>query len=86
MRVKKLKVKVRYFGPAHEATGNTEEFVLLSNPAFLEDLTNEVLKNHEDLQKMRSTMKVAVNSEIVEANVELSHGDEIAFLPPVAGG
>lgn len=86
MRVERLRVKALYFGPAQEATGSTEESVLLSNPAFLEDLINEVLKNHEDLTKMRSTMKIAVNSEIVEANVEIYHGDEIAFLPPVAGG
>jgi molybdopterin converting factor small subunit len=84
--VKRLKVKVLYFGPARDATGSAEEFVLLANPAFLQDLVSEVLKNHEDLDKMKITLKVAVNKEVVGTNVELHHGDEIAFLPAVAGG
>ncbi len=84
--MKRLKVKVLYFGPAQEATGSAEEFVLLGNPAFLQDLVGEVLKNHDDLDKMKITLKVAVNGEVVGTNVQLHHGDEIAFLPPVAGG
>ncbi len=84
--MKRLKVKVLYFGPAQEAAGSAEEFVLLANPAFLQDLVSEVLKNHDDLDKMKITLQVAVNGEVVSTNVELHHGDEIAFLPPVAGG
>ncbi len=84
--MKRLKVKVLYFGPAQEATGSAEEFVLLANPAFLQDLVSEVLKNHDDLDKMKITLQVAVNGEVVGTNVQLHHGDEIALLPPVAGG
>ncbi|MBI2648928.1 MAG: MoaD/ThiS family protein [Thaumarchaeota archaeon] len=29
---------------------------------------------------------MGTNKEVVDTNVELHHGDEIAFLPPVAGG
>lgn len=84
--MKRLKVKVLYFGPAQEATGSAEEFVLLGNPSFLQDLISEILKNHEELDKMNVVLKAAVNKEVVDTNVELHHGDEIAFLPPVAGG
>lgn len=84
--MKRLKVKVLYFGPAQEATGSAEEFVLVGNPAFLHDLVSEILKNHEELDKLKVILKVAVNKEVVDTNVELHHGDEIAFLPPVAGG
>ena len=84
--MKRLKVKVLYFGPAQEAAGGAEELVLLGNPAFLQDLVNEILKSHEDLDKMKIALKMAVNEEVVDTNVELHHGDEVAILPPVAGG
>lgn len=31
-------------------------------------------------------MKVAVNGEFADFEVELSDGDEVVFIPPVAGG
>ncbi len=58
----------------------------MSNPATIEALLSEASKQHPRLERMKRSIRIAVNSEIVEVGTKLHDGDEVALLPPVTGG
>jgi molybdopterin synthase sulfur carrier subunit len=79
-----MKIKVKYFGLLAEAVNkSTEELELDANSTVLE-LQTLVKERYPKLQN--KNFKVAVNQALVEGDVVLSEQDEIALLPPFAGG
>jgi molybdopterin synthase sulfur carrier subunit len=48
------------------------------------ELTEQVVQKHPKLNTM--SFKVAVNQSVVEFNLIITETDEIALLPPFAGG
>ena len=81
-----IKVKVLYFGQARDAAGVTDEEFSLSGAASLRDLVELTQSRHVSLGKLNRSTRMAVNAELAEADQKLGDGDEVAFLPPVAGG
>ncbi len=79
-------MNVLYFAQARDAAGTGREAITLSNPATIEGLLSEASKQHPRLARMARSIRVAVNSELVEARTKLHDGDEVALLPPVTGG
>ncbi len=79
-------MSVLYFAQAREAAGTGEEAINLPRPATIEAVLSQALKEHPALLKMKSSIRVAVNFELVDGGTELRDGDEVALLPPVAGG
>jgi len=79
-------VSVLYFAQAREAAGTGEEAMTLSDHSTIEALLSTVSKNHPKLAAMKRSIKVAVNSQLAEPRTVLHDGDEVALLPPVAGG
>ncbi len=77
-----MKVKVTFFGVLTEAAGtNSAE---LEVKGTLEELKEKV---YERFPKVKNYLfKLAVNEMLVNADTPLSENDEIAFLPPYAGG
>jgi len=79
-----MKIEVKYFGLLAEAVNkSTEELELEANSTVLE-LQNLVKERYPELQN--KSFKVAVNQDLVEGEVVLSEQDEVALLPPFAGG
>ncbi len=58
----------------------------LSDHSTIEALLSLASKNHPKLAAMKRSIKVAVNSQLAEPRTMLHDGDEVALLPPVAGG
>jgi molybdopterin synthase catalytic subunit len=81
-----VQVIVKWFGPLREATGTKEMGVRLDPGARLEDLAALLARQHEAFAELRPRLRAAVNQEIAEPERVLADGDEVAFLPPVAGG
>jgi len=79
-------VKVLYFAQARDAAGTRREAIRLSNPGTVEALLSEATKQHPRLATMKHSIRIAVNSELVEIGTRLQDGDEVALLPPVTGG
>ena len=76
-------LKLKYFGMIAEAVGKENETINFSATTVLK--LDELLKNqYSGLATMN--YKIAVNQSIVKTDFELSEGDEIALLPPFAGG
>jgi molybdopterin synthase catalytic subunit len=81
-----MQVTVKWFGPLREATGSKELGVRLPEGARLGDLAALLAREHEAFAALAPRLRAAVNQELAEAGHRLADGDEVAFLPPVAGG
>ncbi|WP_228238456.1 MoaD/ThiS family protein [Allomuricauda sp. M10] len=78
-----MKVTVKYFGLVAEAMGTSEEVLNLTGTTTAHELKLKCLgplaiMDHESIQ-------VAVNQNLDETII-LKDGDEVALLPPFAGG
>lgn len=84
-----VEVKLVYFASARELTGLSEEILKLSTPTTAKGVFSEVCHHHPDLVTIERSILLAINQEYIEGDsvqVNLSHGDEVAFIPPISGG
>jgi molybdopterin synthase catalytic subunit len=81
-----MKIKVLFFGLAHDLTGFEHELVEVPDGARLEYLWRQYAGRFPRLGEMAGSLLAAVNQEVVERSRPLRDGDEVAFLPPVSGG
>ena len=77
---------ILYFASAREASGTARESVRVEPGTTVSDVVEILLKSHPGLRPLQSSIRVALNQELVGPNEGLSDGDELALLPPVAGG
>ncbi len=76
------RINLIYFGSVMDITGMTTES--LDSPASLNEL--KVLL-HERFSKLSTvTYRFSVNRQLANGDRQLVDGDEIALLPPFAGG
>jgi MoaE-MoaD fusion protein len=81
-----MHVRVLFFGRLKEIVGKSEEDAELSEGSRVEDLFARYGRRFPELAQFRSSVVASVNQEFADWRATLSHGDEIAFLPPVSGG
>ena len=79
-------VKVLYFASAQGLANLKSENMRLSEGSSVRDMASEMLLLHPELRSIARTLRYAVNFEIAENGAQLHDGDEVAVLPPVAGG
>ena len=77
---------VLYFASAQGLTNLKSERMRLKEGSSVKDMAAEMLRMHPDLKDIEPTIRYSVNFEIAEENAPLRDGDEVAVLPPVAGG
>jgi molybdopterin converting factor subunit 1 len=79
-----MKVKVKYFGAIAEKTGRNEEVLDLAViGSQVQDVKSFCLNKYHLTND--ESLQMAVNQELNKEG-ELTDGDEVAFLPPFAGG
>jgi molybdopterin converting factor subunit 1 len=78
------RIRLRYYALLREQAGRNEEFVdtAAGDAAGLYD---ELAARH-GFSLGRTQLKVAVNAEFADWSRPLADGDEVVFIPPVAGG
>jgi molybdopterin synthase catalytic subunit len=81
-----MQVSVRFFGSLREASGAKELAVRLPDGARLADLAALLAREHAAFAALAEKLRAAVNHEMAGPEQRLAEGDEVAFLPPVAGG
>jgi molybdopterin converting factor small subunit len=91
-----MRISIEYFGPVREAAGAVRELVDIEPPAHARELIASLAKQRggklaalllgED-GKLSPSVLIAVGDrqDSVENPVELTDGDEIVIIPPVAG-
>lgn len=80
-----MKVRCLFFAAFREALGVDELELVLPAGSTVADAVARVRDRAGGTALPRS-LAVAVNQEYASADVGLSEGDELAFIPPVAGG
>jgi molybdopterin synthase sulfur carrier subunit len=77
-----MKVTVLFFGALTEVTGSSLK--VYEEVKTLEQLKMRVADDYPET--IHYSFRVAVNNEISDGDMPLKNGDEVAFLPPFAGG
>jgi molybdopterin converting factor small subunit len=77
-----MKVTVLFFGVLSEVAGTTIK--IYRDVKNLDSLA--IMINDDFPEIIHYEFSFSVNSDIVRENVSLKDGDEVALLPPFAGG
>ena len=80
-----MKVRVRMFGGLAER-GRAEEVLDVPENSSTADLMALLYQRYPDVGRLSGQIRTAVNKEIATGDQILSDDDEVALLPPVAGG
>jgi molybdopterin synthase catalytic subunit len=81
-----MKVRLLHFASFREAVGRDEESRELPEGGRVEELWAALAREVPLFARFGSMPPAAVNREYVPGGTVLRDGDEVAFLPPVAGG
>ncbi len=76
-------IRIEYFAVLRERAGVPEEDLQTAASTPVEIYSE--LESRYDLPA-RETLKVAVNDEFGDWDTQLTDGDRLVFIPPVAGG
>jgi len=80
-----VKVKVMYF-QMPLTVSVSEEYFVLPGPAYFRDLLSNVLEKHPALSPMIPTMMILIDGVPAAPGAALENGDEVDFIPAIAGG
>jgi molybdopterin synthase sulfur carrier subunit len=78
-----MTLTVKYFGMTAEASGKSEE-ELLESYGTTQELKEALQERHPKLGSMN--FKMAVNQTMIAGDFDLIGNEEVALLPPFAGG
>jgi molybdopterin synthase catalytic subunit len=81
-----VRVTVKLFGSVREEAGSKELVLDLAEGALVENLRGLLEQRYPIFGRMGDRLAVSVNLEMASLETALAEGDEVAFLPPVAGG
>jgi len=81
-----MKVRLLYFAVLRDIIGESAAEVTLDDGASPRDVWSRLRANHPRLADYSQPPLTAVNESYVSPDEALHDGDELAFIPPVAGG
>ena len=81
-----MRVKLLYFAVLRDIMGEEEAVVTLPEGARAESVWAMLRERHPALARYERPPMLAINEDYAPADSELKDGDELAFIPPVAGG
>lgn len=81
-----MRVQARFFAAYRELTGASRAEVDLPEGATVADLIDTLRGRGPSFGALPPRPAVAVNLEYAPPETGLRDGDEVAFIPPVAGG
>lgn len=79
-------VKVLAFAGARDVVGAAELAFSLCEPCTSAQLLAAICEQFPGLSPHRRSLRLAVNGHYAEPETTVSPGDEVALIPPVAGG
>lgn len=81
-----MNVRLLYFAVLRDITGKSEAEISLHEGARAGDVWQTLRSQYLQLSDYRTPPMIAVNETYATADTILRDGDELAFIPPVAGG
>ena len=79
-------IRVRFFARYAELVGRAEAAVAVTLPATVGDVVRRVRENVPGARNIPERPLAAVNLKHVRLDASVQDGDEVALLPPIAGG
>lgn len=83
-----MHIHLKYFASIREALARGEESIQ-THAITIEALRAELIARgapYDQALSLDKAIRVALNQELVSADVGIKEGDELAFFPPVTGG
>jgi molybdopterin synthase catalytic subunit len=81
-----MRVNVRYFALQRQQLGRRDEAVELPAGATIGEAWEHLIGSHQELAPASGVIRFARNGHYAATEDALSDGDELALIPPVAGG
>lgn len=81
-----MRIRLLHFASFRDAVGREEETREVPDGSRVDELWAALAREVPLFARFPSMPPAAVNREYVPGATGLSDGDEVAFLPPVAGG
>ncbi len=81
-----MRVEVLYFAILRERVGRERESLELPDGADVRTARAAIVARHPGIESLLPRVQTAVNRVMAKDETALADGDEIALLPPVAGG
>lgn len=81
-----MSVRVLAFAGARDAIGQAELSLQLDAPTTARSLLERLCREHPRLSPYASSLRLAVNGTYAAWDDPIADGDEVAVIPPVAGG
>ncbi len=81
-----MKITTLYFAQIRDRKKIASEELLFETPLTVQQLFDHVFKDDSNRDKLHNYVRIAVNQEYTGWDTLLADGDEVVFIPPVAGG
>lgn len=81
-----MRVSIRLFAMLRQQAGWRDRAFDLPAGASVEDAWRALVGLHPELRQSRSVVRFALNGAYTASDTPLRDGDELAIIPPVAGG
>ena len=81
-----MKITILYFAITRERLGLDREQLDVDSPMTVGGLWSLLCDRHGPLGPLRRHLRIAVNGDFASDDLPLGEGDEVALIPPVAGG
>ena len=81
-----MTLMVKFFALSRQATGTRQAEIRLPEKATAALLMEMLCESFLECKAVSPTLKLAVNWEYADPETPLGDGDEVAVIPPVAGG
>jgi len=81
-----MKVRLLYFAVLRDVTGKRDDVLELPEGTRAADVWRRMRDEHRALREYVQPPMIAINESYADAEQVLRDGDELAFIPPVAGG
>ncbi len=81
-----MNVRLLYFAVLRDITGKSHEAMSVAEGTRAGDVWQSLRNEYARLGDYRQPPMIAVNESYASPDTILRDGDELAFIPPVAGG
>jgi molybdopterin synthase catalytic subunit len=81
-----MKLRVLYFAVFREKLGRDDDILTVPAGSCVRDAIAALAARHDAIANLLGRFRVAVNQDFADDDRELAEDDELALIPPVAGG
>ena len=81
-----MNVRLLYFAVLRDITGTNQTEMTVRDGAKAADVWQSLRDRYSALAEYRNPPMIAINENYATPETLLRDGDELAFIPPVAGG